>query len=80
MAKHAVFEGRSEDDYADSVNESWLEIVLPPIQPRVQKRDRSSSVPKSVLYLLGNPAHTRRTPLTVAASGGDPELEAWARS
>ena len=30
VVKYAVSdsEGRSEDDYADSVNKSWLEIVL----------------------------------------------------
>ena len=76
MVKCTVSEGRSEDDYVDSVNESWPEIVLPPIQSRLQKRNRGPSIPKSVLHLLsmGSPAHTRRTPPADAASGGDPEL------
>jgi len=74
MVKYAVSEGRSEDDYADSVNGSWEDIVLLPIQPRFQKRDQGSSILKSVLYLLGSPVHTRRTPPAAAASGGDPEL------
>ena len=54
-------------------------IILPPIQPSLQKHDRDSSTPKSMLYLLGSPAHTRRT-LPTAATRGDPELQICVRS
>lgn len=75
MAKHAVFEGRSEDDYADSVNESWLGFVLPPIQTRLQKRDRGSNTLKSVLHLGQASTYKANSGFVVQDFGVDFEIK-----